>query len=74
MAITRSSGCHQDSADVELIDVEECKEADLSGYDIIGFCLRHILRQIPAEMWRTFARSSLPDRKRVFLIHTYGMK
>jgi flavodoxin len=63
----------RDSADVELIDVEECKEADLSGYDIIGFASGIYFGRFSRDV-ADFARSSLPDRKRVFLIHTYGMK
>ena len=59
--------------DVELINADECKEADLSGYDIIGFASGIYFSNFGKEIIE-FARNNLPGNKRVFLIYTYGMK
>jgi flavodoxin len=59
--------------DIELINVLECKEADLSGYDVIGFASGIYFGKFAKEI-REFAKSNLPSQKRVFLIYTYGVK
>ena len=59
--------------DVKLINVVECKEADLSGYDIIGFASGTYFGKF-SEKVMEFAKNNLPSQKRVFLIYTYGLK
>lgn len=59
--------------DVKLIDVVECKEADLSDYDIIGFASGTYYGKFSKAVME-FAKNNLPNKKRVFLINTYGMK
>jgi len=59
--------------DVDLIDVAECREADLSGYDVIGFASGIYLSNFSGKVLE-FARNSLPGGKRVFLIYTCGAK
>jgi menaquinone-dependent protoporphyrinogen IX oxidase len=59
--------------DVKLIDVVECEEADLSGYDIIGFASGIYFGKFSGRVIE-FARNNLPGNKRVFLINTYGVK
>jgi flavodoxin len=59
--------------DTKLIDVTECKEADLSGYDMIGFASGIYFNRFSSQVTE-FARKNLPDGKRVFLINTYGVK
>ncbi|HHY64188.1 MAG TPA: flavodoxin [Clostridiaceae bacterium] len=63
----------KEQGDVELIDVVECKNADLSGYDIIGFASGIYFSNFSKAVLE-FARNNLPERKRVFLIQTYGVK
>ncbi|HHY75619.1 MAG TPA: flavodoxin [Firmicutes bacterium] len=60
-------------ADVELINVLERKEGDLSEYDIIGFASGIYFANFSREVIE-FARNNLPNHKRVFLIMTYGVK
>lgn len=59
--------------DIKLIDVVECKEADLSDYDLIGFASGIYYGKF-SEKVMDFARNNLPGKKRVFLINTYGVK
>jgi len=59
--------------DVKLINVAECKEADLSDYDIIGFASGIYYGKFSRDVIE-FARNNLPGKKRVFLINTYGLK
>lgn len=59
-------------ADIRLIDVD-CKEADLSGYDMIGFASGIYFGKFSKAVIE-FARNNLPNNKRVFLINTYGVK
>jgi len=59
--------------DVKLINVVECKEADLSGYDLIGFASGTYFGRFSAQVME-FARNNLPNKKRVFLINTYGAR
>lgn len=61
------------SGDVELIDADECKEADLSGYDVIGFASGIYFGRF-AKSVIGFARKNLPEGKRVFLVYTCGSK
>jgi flavodoxin len=62
-----------DLADVKLIDVVECKEADLTDYDIIGFASGIYFGKLNREVTE-FARNNLPGNKPVFLIITYGVR
>ena len=59
--------------DIKLINVVECKESDLSDYDIIGFASGTYFGKF-SEKVMEFARNNLPCQKRVFLINTYGLK
>ncbi|NLD48802.1 MAG: flavodoxin [Clostridiaceae bacterium] len=59
--------------DVKLINVVECKEADLSVYDIIGFASGIYFAKFSKAVTK-FAKNNLPDKKLVFLINTYGVK
>ena len=63
----------KDSGDVELINVVECKNEDLSDYDIIGFASGIYFGKFSRAVIE-FARNNLPNNKRVFLIFTYGTK
>jgi len=58
---------------VKLINVVECKEADLSEYDLIGFASGIYYGKFSKAVIE-FAKNNLPDRKPVFLINTYGVK
>ena len=51
----------------------ECKEADLSDYDIIGFASGTYFGKFSRAVIE-FAENNLPGNKRVFLINTYGVK
>lgn len=59
--------------DVKLIDVVDCKETDLSVYDIIGFASGIYFNNFSKTLI-DYAKKNLPNNKRVFLIHTYGLK
>ncbi len=59
--------------DVELINVVECKEANLSDYDVIGFASGTYFGRYSRAVVE-FARNNLPSKKRVFLINTYGAR
>jgi len=59
--------------DIKLINVVECEAADLSDYDIIGFASGIYYGKFSKTVIE-FAKNNLPNKKRVFLIHTYGSK
>ncbi|MGI6662757.1 MAG: flavodoxin family protein [Bacillota bacterium] len=59
--------------DVELIDVVQCREADLSEHDLIGFASGIYFGKFSKAVIE-FAKNNLPDNKPVFLICTYGIK
>jgi len=59
--------------DIKLINVVECKETDLSDYDLIGFASGIYFNKFSKAVTK-FARNNLPDKKPVFLIYTYGVK
>lgn len=59
--------------DIKLINVVECKEADLSEYDLVGFASGIYYGKF-SEKVMEFAKNNLPNEKRVFLINTYGLK
>ena len=63
----------KDLGDVKLINVVECKEADLSDYDIIGFTSGTYFGKFSGKVIE-FAKNNLPGKKQVFLINTYGVK
>ena len=56
---------------VELIDVTEKREADLNGYDRIGFASGIYYTKF-AEQVLTFAKVNLPPQKDVFYLATAG--
>ncbi|HHY37034.1 MAG TPA: flavodoxin [Firmicutes bacterium] len=60
-------------ADVTLINVVECKEADLTNYAIIGFASGIYFGKFHRAVVE-FAGKNLPRNKGVFLICTYGVK
>ena len=57
--------------DVDLIDVTADKDANLSGYDRIGFA-SGIYYSSFAKQVMTYAEEKLPDEKPVFFIYTHG--
>jgi len=59
--------------DIHLINVVECKKADLADYDLIGFASGIYFGKF-SEKVIEFARNNLPNEKPVFLIYTYGVK
>lgn len=59
--------------DVKLIDVVECKNEDLSNYDVICFASGIYFGRF-SEKVMEFARNNLPGKKQVFLMYTYGVK
>jgi flavodoxin len=63
----------KDLSDLELINVVERKEADLTNYDLIGFASGIYFGKFSKAVVE-FAKNNLPSKKRVFLIHTYGVK
>ena len=63
----------KDLGDIKLIKVVECKETDLSDYDIIGFASGIYFNKFSKAVIE-FAKNNLPDKKQVFLINTYGIK
>ncbi|NLU32343.1 MAG: flavodoxin [Clostridiaceae bacterium] len=63
----------KDLYDVKLINAVECKEEDLSDYDVIGFASGTYFGRF-SEKVMEFARNNLPGKKQVFLINTYGVK
>ena len=59
--------------EVTLIDVTQTPEANLTSYDLIGFA-SGIYYQKFSEKILTFADNCLPQKKKVFFIHTCGIK
>ena len=57
--------------EVEIIDATEKREADLNGYDRIGFASGVYYGKF-AEQVLTFAKVNLPPQKEVFFIATAG--
>ena len=57
--------------DVTLIDVVENKDADLTGFDRIGFA-SGIYFSAFAKQIIAFAKENLPEDKDVFYIYTHG--
>ena len=57
--------------EVTLIDVLENKDADLTGYDRIGFA-SGIYFSAFAKQIIAFAKENLPEEKDVFYIYTHG--
>ena len=57
--------------DVILMDVQEVKSADLSGYDLIGFASGIYFGRFHQSVVE-FARNNLPRDKKVFFRATYG--
>ena len=62
----------KDSGDVELINVVECKNEDLSDYDIIGFASGIYFGKFSRAVIE-FARNNRPTISE-FLLFTYGTK
>ena len=57
--------------DVTLIDVVENKDADLTGFDRIGFA-SGIYFSAFAKQILAFAKENLPEEKDVFYLYTHG--
>ena len=57
--------------DVTLIDVVKEPEADLTGYDRIGFA-SGIYYSSFAKQLISFAQTNLPEEKEIFYIYTHG--
>ena len=57
--------------DVTLIDVVENKDADLTGYDRIGFASGIYFSSF-AKQIIAFAKEKLPEGKDVFYLYTHG--
>lgn len=57
--------------DVTLIDALAVKDADLSGYDLIGFASGIYFGKFHENVLE-FAKNDLPKGKRVFFLSTYG--
>ena len=57
--------------EIELVNAEEIREKDLSGYDLIGFASGIFYSKF-AESVLSFARANLPANKDVFFIATAG--
>ena len=55
----------------DLIDATEVKQADLSGYDLIGFASGIYYSKFQKSVL-DFAEQNLPEGKRVFFIYTCG--
>ncbi len=56
---------------VDLIDATKKKEADLSGYDLVGFASGIYFSKYHQSVMN-FAKINLPQNKKVFLMCTYG--
>ena len=63
----------KDLYDVKLNNAVECKEEDLSDYDVIGFASGTYFGRFSEKVMEV-ARNNLPGKKQVFLINTYGVK
>lgn len=59
------------AGDVTLIDASEVSEADLSGYELIGFASGIYFRKMQESVLK-FAEKNLPENKKVFFIFTCG--
>ena len=57
----------------ELLNAVETKQADLSGYDLIGFASGIYFSKFHSSVLE-FAKNNLPAGKRVFLMYTCGSK
>ena len=57
--------------DVTLIDATQTKEADLSGYDLIGFASGIYYGKFHQTV-TDFAKACLPSGKNTFVVATYG--
>lgn len=57
--------------DVTLIDASAVKNADLSGYELIGFASGIYFGKFHKDVL-TFAKDHLPQGKKVFFLSTYG--
>lgn len=58
-------------SDVTLIDATQLKEADLSGYDAVGFASGIYYSKFHKSVL-DFAERNLPSGKPVFFLYTYG--
>lgn len=59
------------AGDVTLIDATEVSDADLSGYELIGFASGIYFSKMNEKVIE-FARKCLPENKKVFFIFTCG--
>jgi flavodoxin len=60
----------KDLADVELINVVECKKEDLSYYDLIGFASGIYFGKFSKAVME-FARNNLPSKSEYFSLHLW---
>lgn len=59
--------------DVTVIDATSVQNADLSGYDLIGFASGIYYSKFHKTVLQ-FADENLPEGKKVFFLYTYGAK
>lgn len=59
--------------DVTAIDATEVKNADLTGYDLVGFASGIYYSKFHKSVLE-FAEKNLPEKKDVFFLYTYGAK
>ena len=57
--------------DVDLFDITQCKNIDLSTYDRIGFASGIYYSKFQKGLLQ-FAKDNMPDNKQTFFIYTYG--
>lgn len=62
-----------DQYEVTLIDAGNGCQTDLSQYDLIGFASGIYYQKFHENVLK-FAEKNLPSGKKVFFIHTYGVK
>lgn len=58
--------------DITLIDVTKMSNADLNEYDLIGFASGIYYSKYHKTVLN-FAKNNLPQNKKVFFVHTYGV-
>lgn len=61
----------KETYDVSLFDVTDVKDVELSDYDIIGLASGTYFGNYSKKLLE-FAKMHLPQKKKVFLINTYG--
>lgn len=59
--------------DIDLVDITNTKNADLSEYEYIGFASGIYYGKFQKSLIE-FAKNKLPENKKVFLIYTCGLR